>query len=129
MESPFGNCPGNQMFPGFGRHDLKSYSYDSAGRTTAVTTSAGTTSLSYDYEDRITGITYPSSSTNYFSYNGLDTRVGKTDSGGTFSYVRDGADVTDPVLDDGAANYTPGVSQHRSSSTTFENQDYLGTST
>jgi RHS repeat-associated protein len=36
--------------------------------------------------------------------------------------------VTAPVLDDGAANYTPGVSQHRSGATTFENEDYLGTS-
>jgi YD repeat-containing protein len=83
---------------------------------------------SYDYEDRITGITFPSSATDSFSYNGLDTRVGKTDSTGTYSCVRDGAGVTAPVLDDGAANYTPGVSQHRSGSTTFENEDYLGTS-
>jgi RHS repeat-associated protein len=99
-----------------------------AGRTTSVVTSAGTT-LSYDYEDRVSGITYPSTATNSFSYNGLDTRVGKVDSMGTYTYVRDGADVTDPVLEDGAANCTPGVSQHRSGSTTFENEDYLGTST
>jgi RHS repeat-associated protein len=108
---------------------VKSYGYDAAGRTTSVVTSAGTTTLSYDYEDRVSNITYPSSATNSFSYNGLDTRVGKVDSTGTYTYVRDGAGVTDPVLEDGAANYTPGVSQHRSGSTTFENEDYLGTST
>jgi RHS repeat-associated protein len=108
---------------------LKSYTYDAAGRTTSVTTSAGTTNLSYDYEDRVTGITFPGGGSNSYAYNGLDTRTGKTDSTGTYSFVRDGADVTDPVLDDGAANYTPGVSQHRSGATTFENVDYLGTST
>ncbi len=42
----------------------------------AVETSAGTTSLSYDYESRVTGITYPSQATNSFAYNGLDARVG-----------------------------------------------------
>jgi RHS repeat-associated protein len=112
-----------------GGTSVKSYGYDAAGRTTSVVTSAGTTTLSYDYEDRVSGITYPSRATNSFSYNGLDTRVGKVDSTGTYTYVRDGAGVTDPVLEDGAANYTPGVSQHRSGSTTFENEDYLGTST
>ncbi len=39
----------------------------------------GTTSLTYDYEGRVTGITYPSAATNSFTYNGLDTRVGKVD--------------------------------------------------
>ena len=87
---------------------VKSYGYDSAGRTTSVVTSAGTTSLTYDYEGRITGITYPSSATNSFTYNGMDTRVGKVDSGGTKTYKRDGAGVTAPVLSDGSAAYTPG---------------------
>jgi YD repeat-containing protein len=76
----------------------KSYGYDAAGRTTSVVTSAGTTSLTYDYEGRITGITYPSSATNSFTYNGLDTRVGKVDSSGTATYKRDGAGVTAHVL-------------------------------
>ena len=68
---------------------VKRYSYDGAGRTTAVTTSAGTRSLTYDYESRVTGITYPSTATNSFTYNGLDTRVGKVDSTGTYTYKRD----------------------------------------
>jgi YD repeat-containing protein len=90
---------------------VKSYTYDAAGRTKTVTSSSGTTTLSYDYEDRVTGITYPSLATNSFTYNGLDTRVGKVDSSGTATYKRDGADVTDPVLSDGSALYTPGVSR------------------
>lgn len=98
----------------------KSYTYDSAGRTTSVTTSAGTTSLSYDYEDRIVQISYPGGGTNTFTYNGLDTRVGKTDSSGTKSYRRDGVDVTSPVLNDSSASYTPEISQRAGGVSTFQ---------
>jgi len=97
----------------------KSYGYDSAGRTTSVVSGAGTTTLAYDYEGRISQITYPSTATNTFTYNGLDTRVGKVDSAGTSTYKRDGAGVTAPVLNDGSATYTPGISERRSSTTTF----------
>jgi RHS repeat-associated protein len=105
---------------------VKTYSYDTAGRTTSVVTSAGTTSLTYDYESRITQITYPSSATNTFTYNGLDTRVGKVDSVGTFTYKRDGDYVTAPVLEDGASKFTPGVSDRRGSSTRFYHHDRMG---
>gem|GEM_PF-1308459 len=102
-----------------GQQTVKEFTYDSAGRTTAVETSAGTTSLTYDYESRVTGITYPNQSTNSFTYNGLDTRVGMSDSGGSKTFLRDGVSVTSPVLSDGAATYTPAISERRSSSTTF----------
>jgi len=75
---------------------VKSFTYDAAGRTTAVTVGNDTTTLAYDYESRITQITYPNQSTNSFSYNGLDTRVSKVDSTGTRTYLRDGAYVTAP---------------------------------
>ncbi|KXK15839.1 MAG: hypothetical protein UZ18_ATM001001491 [Armatimonadetes bacterium OLB18] len=86
-----------------GGNTVKSFTYDAAGRTTAVTVGNDTTTLAYDYESRIAQITYPNQSTNSFSYNGLDTRVSKVDSTGTRTYLRDGAYVTDPVLSDGAA--------------------------
>ncbi|KXK20797.1 MAG: RHS repeat-associated core domain protein, partial [Armatimonadetes bacterium OLB18] len=86
-----------------------------------------TTTLAYDYESRITQITYPNQSTNTFAYNGLDTRVSKVDSTGSRTYLRDGAYVTDPVLSDGAATYTPGVSERRSGTTKFYHPDRLGT--
>ena len=38
---------------------IQSFGYDAAGRTTSITTSSGTTNLSYDYESRLTSITYP----------------------------------------------------------------------
>jgi len=85
--------------------------------------------MTYDYEDRITQISLPGSVTDTFTYNGLDTRATKDDSTGSYSFVRDGADVTDPVLDDGAANYTPGVSRHTAAGTIFDNLNYIGTST
>lgn len=75
----------------------------------------------------MTGITYPSSSTNSFSYNCLDTRVGKTDSSGTATYQRDGIGVTSPVLTDGAETFTPGISQRSGSTSTFDCADRLGT--
>ncbi len=65
-------------------------------------------SYEYEYESRITGITYPSAATNSFTYNGLDTRVGKVDSAAMATYRRDGVGVTAPVLNDGSAAYTPG---------------------
>ena len=68
---------------------------DAAGRTTGVTLNNQTTTIAYDYESRITQITYPNSSTNAFAYNALDTRVGKVDSGGTKTFKRDGAGATD----------------------------------
>ena len=57
---------------------IKTYGYDAAGRTTSVTSSAGITTLTYDFESRITQITGPGINATY-SYNGLDTRVGKTE--------------------------------------------------
>lgn len=105
----------------------KSYMYDAAGRTTAVTIGNDTTTLSYDYEGRLTQITYPNASTNTFTYNGLDTRVGKTDSGGTKTFKRNGVGVTAPVLSDGVSAFTPGISTRTSGATKFNHGDRLGT--
>ena len=97
---------------------VKTYGYDLAGRTTSVVSSSGTTTLGYDYEGRATSITGPGvSQTN--TYNGLDTRVGSTTNSVARSFLRDGAYVTDPVLTDGAATYTPGVSERRGTATTY----------
>ncbi|MCK6633271.1 MAG: RHS repeat-associated core domain-containing protein, partial [Fimbriimonadaceae bacterium] len=42
-----------------------------------------------------------------------------TDSGGSKTFLRDGVSVTSPVLSDGNADYTPAISERRSSTTTF----------
>lgn len=57
--------------------------------------------------------------TNTFDYNGLNTRVEKVDSAGTAAFLRDGVGVTDAVLDDGSAVYTPGGEVRSSAKTTF----------
>ena len=61
----------------------------------------------------------PGVTTNAFGYNGLDARVSKTDSSGTYGFKRNGAGVTDPVLSDGAATYTPGISERRGGNSKF----------
>ena len=50
---------------------------------------------------------------------GLDTRVSKTDSTGTKTFKRAGVGVTAAVLSDGAASYTPGISEKRGGASTF----------
>ena len=62
----------------------KTYVCGAVGQTTSVTTN-----LSYDYENRVTQITYPDTSTNTFTYN-APARVGKVDSGGPKTFKRDG---------------------------------------
>ena len=101
----------------------KVFVYDSAGRTTSVTTSAGTTTLSWDYEDRLTGITYLNTSTNSFGYNAFGARVSKSDSSGTSTYARNGTSVIAPVLSDGSLTFTPGISSNDGSDSTFSHAD------
>jgi RHS repeat-associated protein len=45
--------------------------------------------------------------------------VSKSDSVGSHTFKRAGAGVTAPVLDDGFASYTPGVSERRNNATTY----------
>ncbi len=68
----------------------------------------------------------PKGHSDSFSYNGLDTRVGKVDSSGSHVYRRDGVGVTDPLLNDGSAEYTPGISRTAGSSTLFYGSDRMG---
>jgi|CXWL01.1.fsa_nt_gi RHS repeat-associated protein len=101
----------------------KSFTYDGAGRRKTENSGGPTTTYNWDFESRITSITKPGMTTNTMAYNGLDTRVSKVDSGGTRSFKRDGAYVTDPVLSDTAGGtttkYTPGVSERRGSTSRY----------
>jgi len=104
----------------------KSYGYDNNGNCTGVTVGGQTTTLTYDYENRVTSITYPGGATNTFQYNGLDLRTRKVDSTGTFNYATDGTGPGSPVLKDGAAVYTPGLSERRGVASKFYHADALG---
>jgi RHS repeat-associated protein len=108
---------------------VKEYTYDAAGRTTAITANSQTTSFSYDYEGRITQITYPSTNTDSFGYNGLGSRTSTSGVNGSRSFLRNGLSVTSPVLSDGTADYTPGVSRRASSATKFSHAGLKNTNT
>jgi RHS repeat-associated protein len=95
---------------------IKTFGYDAAGRTTSVTTSAGTTTIGYDFESRATSISGPGISQSN-TYNGLDTRVSSTTNSVSNTFLRDGAYVTDPVVKDSNATYTPGLYERRAGST------------
>jgi len=73
---------------------------------------------------------YPNNTTNTFTYNGLDQRVGTTDSRGTLTYTLEDDSVDSPVLKDSAATYTHGlglVSEVRGGTSKFYHPDALGT--
>ncbi len=97
----------------------KTFTYDNLGRRKTMVTGGVTTTYNWDAESRIASITKPGVPTNTFVYNALDTRVSKTDTGGTRTYRRDGASVTSGVLADGAATYTPGVSEKRAGTSRY----------
>jgi len=105
----------------------KSFGYDAAGRTTSIRDAGGSTALSYDADGRLTRIVLPNGQVDSFAYNGLDARVSKTDSTGSYAFRRDGALPTDTVLGDGKATYTPGVSERRNGVSSFGHADRLGT--
>ncbi len=98
---------GDKLTAIVGGADPRTFTYDGAGRTTGIVRSSGTTSFTYDYESRVTSITKPGMTTNSMTYNGLDTRVGMTDSTGSRTFKRAGIGVTSPVLSDGSASFTP----------------------
>ncbi len=69
---------------------------------------------------------FPDGHSDTFSYNGLGLRVAKTDSTGTYSYLCDGTSPASPVLSDGHAVYTPGLSERRGGSSSYYENDRLG---
>jgi len=97
----------------------RSFTYDGRGRRKTDTFSGATSTYAWDAESRLLSVARPGVTTNAFGYNGLDARMSKTDSSGTYGFKRNGAGVTDPVLSDGAATYTPGISERRGGNSKF----------
>ncbi|GIV03908.1 MAG: hypothetical protein KatS3mg015_2738 [Fimbriimonadales bacterium] len=97
--------------------------YAGAGRTTGITDSGGTTTLSYDYEDRLVSISRPGVATNTFAYNGFGARVSKADSSGSNTYLRASSGLIGSIVADSGATYTPGVSEKRGTTSTFYHSD------
>lgn len=110
---------GDKLTAIVGGTDPRTFSYDAAGRTTAITRASGVTNFAYDFESRITSITRGGMTTNSYTYNGLDTRVGVVDSLGSRSIRRNGVGVTAPVLGDGLARYVTSGEVRGGVKTTF----------
>ena len=106
----------------------KSYQYDLNGNCTSVTNGGQTTSLTYDYDNRVTRIDFPGGGYNAYIYNGLGLRVRTQDpTRGTIAYLHDGAYPASPVIADSNANYTTqGGSERRGTVSKFYHYDALG---
>jgi len=63
-----------------------SYGWDSNGNQISKAESGNTTTYAYDYENRMTGITFPDSSANSFIYYPDGLRFNLTDKAGTATY-------------------------------------------
>mgnify|MGYP001810303427 CR=1 FL=1 len=101
-----------------GGNVVKSYGYDAAGRTISVTSSAGTTNLTYDFESRVTQISGPGISATY-SYNGISTRTSALVGGIQTIYRREGAGNTTNLIGYGSSSITPSVSVRSSGTTSY----------
>ncbi len=129
-QGPFGSPTTSDVYAYSGHDQLdtitrngnlwKEFFYDSNGRRTSFKVSSATVqTYTYDDADRITAIAYPYVTGDTFAYNGIDTRLSKSENGSSTNFYRGGPGVTDPVLSDSGAVYTPGISERRSSTTTF----------
>lgn len=103
-----------------GGSNPRTYAYDAAGRTTGITGVGGTSSFDYDYDGRVTQITYPNLTADAYTYNGAGARASSSGVSGSRTFKRAGLGVTSPVLSDGVAQYTPGVSRRENGVSTFQ---------
>ncbi len=114
------------------------YTYDNNGNMLTKVASAGTTSYSWDFENRLTVITLPGSGgTVTFKYDPFGRRIQKSSSAGTTNYVYDAANLLEEVGTTGSltARYVQGqgtdepLAETRSSITSYYEADGLGSVT
>ena len=98
------------------------YTYDNCGRPTQI----GSRTLTWDYDERLTTLSGSGIPFTSYGYNGIGTRISKSNSNGTRSNKRDGIDVSDAVLGDGNSVIVPGVSEKSGGQTNFIHTDRLG---
>jgi RHS repeat-associated protein len=94
---------GNQVTEATTGSETITFQHDNNGNLTEKQEATGTTVYAWDYDDRLTGITFPDLSTNAFGYNGQHRRVEKEDSEGTKKYEWDGLNVL--LERDGSGNF------------------------
>ncbi len=86
------------------------FAYDNNGNT-ITKTAAGTTTYSWDFENRLVSTTLPGSQISDFKYDPFGRRIQKVSPTGTTIYVYDGANISEEVDASGAvlARYTHGL--------------------
>ncbi len=116
-----------------------SYTYDSNGNTATKVVSSNTTTYAWDYENRLTSVTLPSSGgTVTFKYDPLGRRIYKSVStGGTSVFAYDGDNLIEETNSSGTVvaryeqtqNIDEPLAMLRSSTTSYYNADGLGSVT
>lgn len=115
-----------------------SYTYDANGNTISKTDSTGTTTYSWDFENRLTSITLPGTGgTTSFTYDPFGRRIQKAGPLGTTNFVYDGANIVGEYDSAGAllAKYTQGagiddpLAMSRGGTTAYYSADGLGSVT
>ncbi len=115
-----------------------SYSYDANGNLISKTDSNGTTSYSWDVENRLTSVTLPGSGgTVSYQYDPFGRRIEKISPAGTTIYAYDGDNVVEELDGSGTAvaRYTQGLgideplAMVRGGASYYYNADGLGSIT
>jgi len=115
-----------------------SYTYDSNGNTLTKVVSSNTTTYAWDYENRLTSVTLPSSGgTVTFEYDPLGRRIEKVSPTFTSIFAYDGDNLIETVNSSGGvvARYTQTknidepLAELRSSTTSYYEADGLGSIT
>jgi RHS repeat-associated protein len=114
------------------------YTYDSNGNILTKTDSTGTTSYTWDFENRLASLTLPGTGgTVTFKYDPFGKRIYKSSSSGTSIFAYDGDNLTEETNSSGAvvARYTQTnevdepLAMLRSGATSYYEADGLGTIT
>ena len=112
--------------------------YDYNGNTQTMVNSSGTTTYSWDFENRLTSASLPGSGgTIYFRYDPFGRRISKISSSGTSIYAYDGDNLVEETNASGTAvaRYTQGLNideplaMQRSGATSYYQADGLGSLT
>ena len=73
------------------------YTYDANGSTLSKTNGSGTTSYTWDYENRLTSLTVPGTGTVSFAYDPFGRRIENVSPSGTTIYVYDGGNIIEEL--------------------------------
>ena len=115
-----------------------SYTYDNSGNTTSKTNSSGTTSYTWDYENRLTQAALPGQGgTVQFQYDPFGRRIEKVSPSGTTVFAYDGENVVETTDQSGAIlsrfaqgqNIDEPLAESASGATDYYEADGLGSIT